>query len=103
MLKSPRLDNVASVINGTDSFSIDSPIQIYNVSSGCPFGATCMWLLDGTVISPSPNTSIGITFDQRHVGNRTLTYVAYMGNNPQTLASLSLSILPSRIQGKHLS
>jgi hypothetical protein len=59
-----------------------------------------MWLLDNTVISTSPNTSILLTFNRNNIGNHTLSYVAYFRNKPQILASLKLSILPSSTQGK---
>ncbi|CAF4647632.1 unnamed protein product [Rotaria sp. Silwood1] len=87
--------NDTYVITGPTSFSIDTNQQIYNVSANCPLGLTCMWLLDNEVISGTPNTTVGLVFSPRHVGNRTLTYVGYSANNPQILASLQLSILPS--------
>jgi hypothetical protein len=58
-----------------------------------------MWLLDNTVISTSPNTSIVLTFGPNDIGNQTLSYVAYNENQPKILASLSLSILSSTRQG----
>jgi len=58
-----------------------------------------MWLLNSTVISTSPNTSIVLTFGPNDIGNQTLSYVAFNENQPQILASLSLSILSSARQG----
>jgi hypothetical protein len=59
-----------------------------------------MWLLDGAVIALEQNTNVGLTFEQTNVGNRTLEYVGYLGNNPHILATLSLCILPSTKPGK---
>lgn len=82
------------IINGPNSFPVDS-IGQFNVSVNCTSSLTCMWLLDNAVISITSNTSIGLTFRQQDIGNRTLSYVAYSQNNPRILASLLLSILPS--------
>jgi hypothetical protein len=88
------------IITGPTPVWVNTIAQPYNVSIRCPFYATCMWLLDGNVINNMPDTSIMLTFEQKHVGNRTLSYVGYTGNVPQTLASLPLSILSTNQTGK---
>ncbi|CAF3717387.1 unnamed protein product [Rotaria sordida] len=91
-------DNTTYIITGPTSFSIDSNVQVYSVSAYCPFRLTCMWLLDNEVISSTPNTTVSLVFDQRDIGNRTLSYVGYLANTPRILASLSLSIILSSIR-----
>lgn len=60
-----------------------------------------MWYLDGDLLSNLPTNSLAIIFELRHIGNRTLLYVAYYRGRRVTLASLLLSILPN--QGEHAS
>ncbi|CAF0797491.1 unnamed protein product [Adineta ricciae] len=81
-------------ITGSTSFSIDSNIQIYNVTVPCPSDGTCMWLLDDHIIVPQANISVTLIFHPEDIGNRTLSYVTYTANKPTILASLALSISP---------
>jgi hypothetical protein len=97
------LVNQTGIINGITSFSIDSKHQTYNVSVKCPMSATCMWLLDNKVIFGGPDTSVTLTFEQKDIGNRTLSYMAYCKRIRRTLASLLLSILPSTTRSKILN
>ena len=57
-----------------------------------------MWCLDADVISTSPINWLAFVFEARHIGNRTLIYVAYQGGRRITLGSIGLAILPN--QGK---
>ena len=98
--ESSNSKNQTGLITGATRFSIDTPKQNYSVSINCPQDLTCMWLLDDLIVVPLSNTSIVLSFDSKSIGNHTLTYVAYRGNNPETLASLSLTILPSKQQGR---
>ncbi len=94
------LVNQTGIINGITSFSIDSIEQTYNVSVKCPLSATCMWLIDNKVIFEGSDTSVTLIFEQKDIGNRTLSYVAYYRRIRRTLASILLSILPCTTTGK---
>jgi hypothetical protein len=87
------------IINGITSFEIDSIGQTYNVSVKCPLSATCMWLIDKKVIFQGSDTSVTFIFDQKDIGNRTLSYVAFYRRIRRTLASLRISILPCTTSG----
>ena len=58
-----------------------------------------MWLLDKEVVSGTSDPSVILTFHSEQIGNRTLSYVAFVENNPQTLATVLISILPNTTQG----
>jgi hypothetical protein len=89
------------IINGITSFAIDSIGQTYNVSVKCPLSATCMWLIDNKVIFRGSDISVTLIFDQKDIGNRILSYVAFYRRIRRTLASLLLSILPCTTPGKN--
>ncbi|CAF1654168.1 unnamed protein product, partial [Adineta ricciae] len=85
------------IITGESSFSIDSISQTYHVSVQCPLGYICNWLLDNQTMDEQPDTDFTFILHERHVGYRTLSYVAFCGSIRQTLASLDLIILPRNI------
>ncbi|UJR18341.1 hypothetical protein I4U23_005243 [Adineta vaga] len=96
---SSRLPSInMGFIKGPIIFSLDFNEQIYNVSIQCPSDCTCMWLLDDEIISSESDSSVTLTFHEKNIGNRTLSYVKYIANRPTNLASLLLSILPKSIE-----
>jgi hypothetical protein len=62
-----------------------------------------MWLLDNEIIFRGRETYATLTFDHNDIGNRILSYVAYNGRIYQTLASLTLFILPTKKRGNILN
>ena len=97
------LASVTGIIIGPTSFTVDSKKQVYKVFSTCPSLAICLWQLDGRTIFEGPDTSVALQFDQMYIGNRTLSYVSFIGGISQTLASLLISILPSTTPGRSLN
>ncbi|CAF1380906.1 unnamed protein product [Adineta ricciae] len=86
------------IISGPTSVSLGSNETVYNVSIRCPSDCTCMWLLDDRVIVPQANSSVKLMFNEKNVGNRTLSYVKYIANKSTILASLSIIILCNSTQ-----
>ena len=102
IFKKTTFYHLAAVITGPTSVSLDSPNQIYNISTPCPVGATCVWSLDGNEIAVSDGTAVTLAFLKKHIGNRTLTYTAKANGNSQVLASLPISVSDNIKYGKSL-
>ncbi len=61
----------------------------------CPSNLFCMWMLDNISVAIDSNTSVALTFTPRQIGNRTLSFVAFINGNYRHLVSHSVSVKPA--------